>query len=161
MGKILSKYLTGLLIFNLLGLSGCGYVEDYSKPFTTEKEAAINFFKDNISTLKALTPKQEMLGWVLKCTDGMFYFSEATVGGLSNSLNPSKVETFSCSAVANLHSHPKGLPWHTVDFFSEADIRSSYRWNMYLLSQENCNVRFGSSLKDRDGDLLGKLKFCK
>ncbi|AUR93385.1 membrane lipoprotein [Vibrio phage 1.187.O._10N.286.49.F1] len=139
-------------------LLGCGNPVILSESYSTEQQAVVRFLKDNIITLKILTSQQEMLGWVLKCGDG-FKHTVAEVGGLSNILTPPKVS--GCKVSALVHTHPRVPKGYTVDFFSEEDIKTTYRWNSYILSQENCNIRFGSKLKNRDGTLLGKLKFCK
>ena len=151
----LQKSYSVLISSVLLGCTGHSVL---SENYDSEQVAAVRFLKDNLSTLKRLTSQQEMLGWVLKCGGG-FRHTEANIGGLSNVLVPPKVS--GCKVSALVHTHPNVPKGYTVDFFSEEDIKTTYRWNSYILSQENCNIRFGSKLENRDGVLLGKLKFCK
>lgn len=142
----------------LLGCSKYDVVEDPT--FYTEKEAAIYFFKSNISILKGLTKEQEMLGYVMKC-GSEFKVTTPFVGELVNYRKVSDVRERGCTISAGLHTHPVPDKGWTMDFFSEPDIKTSHVWRSYLLSQENCNVRFGHNLKDKFGTLLGKLEVCK
>lgn len=153
-------FLRSLILCSVLIMLGCNKPYGIeSIGYHTQQETAIDFYKNNISTLKLLTTQEEMLGWVLKCDD-VYKYTNPKIGGLENSLNPSVIERNGCVVSALLHTHPRQPRGWTVDFFSQEDIQTSFHWDMYLLSQENCNVRFGSKLKDRDGVLLGKLKTC-
>lgn len=152
--------LRNLIFCSVLIITGCNKtykVESAGHP--TQDSAAVEFYKNNLPILKRLTTQEEMLGWVLKCGD-VFKYTNSKIGGLKNNLNSSDIEMDGCSISALLHTHPRQPRGWTVDFFSQEDMQTSFYWDMYLLSQENCNVRFGSSLKDRNGVLLGKLKTC-
>lgn len=126
--------------------------------YNSETEAVTAFYKNNTPVLKSLTKDQEMLGWVVECEEG-FYVTKAWVGGLSNPLKE-PLTRIGCSVVANMHTHPRVPFWLTVDFYSEADLLSTKYWRMYLLSQENCNIRLAVDSENKHGKLIGKLSEC-
>lgn len=148
-----------VLISSLI-LSGCGRYSATNEEFYTERSAAIHFFKSNVDVMKSLTSEQEMLGYVLKC--GKTYRATSPlIGGLMNTRYNSDNPLKHCSISAGLHTHPVPDKGWTMDLFSEADIETSHKWRSYLLSQENCNIRFGYKLKDSRGKVVAKLKECK
>lgn len=141
-------------------LLGCGKYLATEDIFQTERQAALHFFKSNTELLKSLTKEQEVLGYVLKCKEG-YRVTTPFVGELMNTRYESDNPLKHCKISAGLHTHPIADKGWTMDFFSEADIKTSYVWRSYLLAQENCNIRFGYKLKDRYGKVIGKLKECK
>ena len=154
------KFKITLLVATLL--TGCNTHEKsyniQSTPFESEAKAVVSFLKVNKETLGKLTPDQEILGWVVKCK-GEYYHTTAKVGTTSNVINSNQVNNIdSCVVTANIHSHlsSKGM---TSDFFSPADLRASEEWTMYMLAQENCNLRVTNG-KGRKGKLLGKIENC-
>lgn len=129
--------------------------------YSSEKDAAVEFYKNNISDLQSLKSNQEILSWIVKCKDG-YFSTDAQIVGIANVLNPPLYKN--CDTTSTIHSHPVPQIGMTMDFFSKADVHASNKWNMYLLSQENCNVRLlkndGTKNKNRNGIMLGKLSKC-
>lgn len=154
-------YLRSLIFCSALIITGCDkpYEVDSIVGYSSQQKTAIEFYKNNLPTLKRLTTKQEMLGWVLKCGD-VYKYTNFRIGGVSNVIEISQVDQGGCEVSALLHTHTRQPIGYTVDFFSPEDMKTSHIWDMYLLSQENCNIRFGSKLQNSEGVLLGKLKTC-
>lgn len=143
---------------------GCNPLPTYKTipiAHTSQHDAAIAWYNYHMDKINNLTKEQEAMGWVYLCDTG-YYFSTMEVGGVSNSMNP-KVETSqkSCKAVAYMHTHPDSGHGWTADFFSPEDMKSSYLWGMYMMAQENCNLRYTYKKDDRGGELLGNFVACK
>ncbi|MCP3686089.1 MAG: hypothetical protein GY861_25870 [bacterium] len=145
-------------------LVGCSrYAQEGDEVFNTQKQAAVAFYKRNVKVIDSLSSEQEMLGWVLKCKEG-YRYTNYVIGGVSNPIRVGEVNRgVGCKISAHLHTHPKmgyGKHGATVDFFSEGDVRSAQQFEMYLMSAENCNIRYIHKTKYRYGNLLGKIN-CK
>ncbi|AUR82546.1 hypothetical protein NVP1152O_064 [Vibrio phage 1.152.O._10N.222.46.E1] len=143
---------------------GCGPMPTYKiVPVVHAKQhdAATAWYNYHMEEINALTMEQEAMGWVYRCENG-YYFSSMEIGGLSNYMNP-KVSTDmkGCSEVAYMHTHPRQHVGWTADFFSPEDMESSQLWGMYMMAQENCNLRYTYLSDDRDGELLGNFTACK
>ncbi|APC46058.1 hypothetical protein HYP06_gp057 [Vibrio phage vB_VspP_pVa5] len=126
-----------------------------------QHSAAYAWYNYHMDAINNLTPEQEAMGWIYQCDEG-YFFSDMQVGGLSNTMDP-KVNTpqKNCEAMAYMHTHPdQGSGW-TSDLFSPADMRSSQIWGMYMMAQENCNLRYTYKHDDHDGELLGNFIACK
>jgi len=153
--------LKNILILTTIALAGCNKHTTLEVGYETEQEAVVAFLKDNRGVLKSLTPSQEMLGWVLEY-DGLYYNTTPFVGELSNQISTEDIGRPSdYKVVGNIHTHPVPPKGMNCDFFSREDLKASEQWHMYLLSQENCNVRFASNTHYRSGTLLGKIEDCK
>lgn len=150
-----------LILTTVLSLFGCSKYETLEVSYQTEQEAVVAFLKDNRTTLKQLTSEQEIMGWVLKHEE-VYYNTTPYIGGLSNPTLESDIDKpYGYKATAIIHSHPTPTFGQSADFFSREDLHTGTIWNMYLLSQENCNVRFASSTHYRSGTLLGRIDNCK
>ena len=150
-----------LLVATLL--TGCDsqveiQYETTVKGYTTEKESVVAFFEDNREVLQELTNQQEMLGWVVKCSN-LYYNTNSKIGTLYNIIDTSEISLGrGCEVTANIHTHTIPPKEKTADVFSEADLKASKRWNMYLLAQENCTLRMSKGRKW--GVRLGKIENC-
>lgn len=159
MKKILFSGLL-LLIFLIVLLTS---KEDYkilkSEYFQHKDLAAIQFYKTNMDRIKSLHKEQELLGWVLECKEG-YTFTTSVVGGVSNVLLPNpNWGRQGCRSVGLVHTHPE--PKHfgsTSDLFSEEDIKTSYNLTVYMMAQENCNLRKANEGRDV---FIGKFENCK
>jgi len=159
--RITMKFKNILILIVTLSLIGCCKYSTLEKSYNTEQDAVVAFLKDNRNVLIYLKSSQEMLGWVLKYED-LYYNTTPYIGGLANPLNEGDIwKPNGYKVVAIVHTHPSPPFGQTADFFSREDLKAGKRWHMYLLAQENCNVRFASSDQYRSGTLLGRIDDCK